>query len=215
MKTTAEGAPIAREGYPFILITAAFTVAALWLGWAVTAALFVLLTVWVVWFFRNPRRITPAGGKLVIAPADGRVLGVEPLEHDDAGGPHLRVAIFMNVFNVHVNRLPVTGCVTDVRYVPGRFINANFDKASTHNERNLVTMETPEGHRVLFIQIAGLVARRIVCWARPGLEGKAGDIFGLIRFGSRVDVYLPPESRVQVTAGQKVRAGETVLGELP
>ncbi|MDH4229513.1 MAG: phosphatidylserine decarboxylase family protein [Nitrospirota bacterium] len=221
MKTTAEGALIAREGYPFIAIAAVFTaicgalaVCPGGLAWVALTALGVLLLVWVVWFFRNPARTVPAGEGLVVAPADGRVLGVDFAPYPD-GSPARRVCIFMNVFNVHVNRLPVTGRVTAVNYIPGRFFNASFDKASEHNERNALTMRTADGHSVHFVQIAGLVARRIVCWGTVGTEGRAGDIFGLIRFGSRVDVYLPPASLVLVEAGQRVTAGETVLGRLP
>ncbi|MDH5526361.1 MAG: phosphatidylserine decarboxylase family protein [Nitrospirota bacterium] len=214
MKSTAEGALIALEGYPFIAIAAAFTLLSMLLGWAVAALVGLALTIWVVWFFRNPSRIVPEGDDLVVAPADGRVLSVDtaPLPNGTVGR---RVCIFMNVFNVHVNRFPVTGRVTGVEYIPGRFINASFDKASEYNERNSLTMETPHGHPVRFVQIAGLVARRIVCWADVGTEGAAGDIFGLIRFGSRVDVHVPAETEIYVQPGQRVTAGETILGQLP
>ncbi len=215
MKSTRDGALVAVEGYPFIAIGGALTVLALFLGWGVATVLFLLLTIWVVWFFRNPHRIIPVGEGLVVAPADGRVLGVEKVENPADGTDCMRVAIFMNVFNVHVNRLPVAGTVTDVTYTPGRFFNASFDKASVHNERNRVTVETADGHKVTFIQIAGLVARRIVCWAKPGDGGNMGDIFGLIRFGSRVDVHLPLGTEIVVESGQRVSAGATVLGRLP
>lgn len=207
-RSTQEGALIAREGYLFIAISGGLCLLALLAGWGFTALLLFLLTVWVVWFFRNPPRIIPEGENLVLAPADGRVLGVD-------GDGERRVCIFMNVFNVHVNRLPVAGEVTSVTYTPGRFINASFDKASEHNERNSLTMKTATGHEVRFVQIAGLVARRIVCWAKPGTDGAAGDIFGLIRFGSRVDVHLPADAEVWVREGQRVTAGETILGRLP
>jgi phosphatidylserine decarboxylase len=216
-RTTAEGAWVAREGYPFIAIAGAACLLALWAGWGLVGLLLALLTGWVVWFFRNPPRIIPAADGLVLAPADGRVVDATPDVgtgwDGEAGGA--RVGIFMNVFNVHVNRMPVTGRVEAVEYVPGAFINASLDKASEHNERNGVTVRTPEGHAVRFVQIAGLVARRIVCWLRPGAEGAAGDIFGLIRFGSRVDVHLPAGAELWVTEGQRVTAGETVLGKLP
>jgi len=214
MKTTAQGALVAREGYPFIAISAALLLLVMFLGWTLAAVIMLILTAWVVWFFRNPPRIVPQGDKLVICPADGRVLDViaDPLCDDGKG---VRVAIFMNVFNVHVNRLPVDGEVTATEYIPGKFINADFDKASDDNERNRITIVTPDGHTVRFVQIAGLVARRIVSWARTGMNGRAGDIFGLIRFGSRVDVHLPEGSEVWVRAGQRVSAGETVLGRLP
>ncbi|MBI5137351.1 MAG: phosphatidylserine decarboxylase family protein [Nitrospirae bacterium] len=213
MKTTAQGALIAREGYPFIALAAGLCLTAYLACWAYTAVLLFALTVWVVWFFRNPPRIVPEGENLVICPADGRVLDVIPDPTRDGEG--VRVAIFMNVFNVHVNRLPVSGEVVATEYIPGSFINASFDKASEQNERNRITMITPRGHRVVFVQIAGLVARRIVSWARSGMYGAAGDIFGLIRFGSRVDVHLPDGTEIWVRAGQRVTAGETVLGRLP
>ena len=211
MKSTTEGALVAREGYPFIAISGGLWLLAALLGWAVAAWICFLLTVWVVWFFRNPPRIVPEGEGLIVAPADGRVIGVG----DDPEGDGLRVCIFMNVFNVHVNRYPVDGEVIAVDYVPGRFINASFDKASEDNERNRLTMVTPDGHQVRFVQIAGLVARRIVCWAGAGDHGRRGDIFGLIRFGSRVDVHVPAGSHIWVRVGQRVTAGETVLGRLP
>lgn len=208
-RTTREGAPVAREGYPFIGLGAALAVLALVLGWGGLAFVLAVLTGWVVWFFRNPPRMVPAGDGLVLAPADGRVIGVAG---SDGGA---RVSIFMNVFNVHVNRLPVSGRVEAVDYTPGTFVNASFDKASEHNERNRVTMSTPEGREVRFVQIAGLVARRIVCWLSPGATGRAGDIFGLIRFGSRLDVHVPEGTDVWVVPGQPVTAGETILGRLP
>jgi len=210
VRSTREGAPIAREGVPFIAAGAALTVLSWLAGWGLAALLFLLVTAWVVWFFRNPARLVPRGDGLVVAPADGRVVRVlEPRE----GQPS--VGIFMNVLDVHVNRLPVDGEVTEVAYTPGAFVNASLDKASTDNERNRVTMRTPAGHEVTFVQVAGLVARRIVCWVKAGARGRAGDVFGLIRFGSRVDVHLPAGSEVWVIPGQRVHAGETILGRLP
>jgi len=202
---------VAREGFPFIAIGAGAALLSLLMGWCGLFWTFLALTGWVVWFFRNPRRCVPEGDRWVVAPADGRVLRVV---QGDADTP-VRVDIFMNVFNVHVNRLPVAGRVERVAYTPGRFVNASFDKASEHNERNAVTVVTDTGHTVRFVQIAGLVARRIVCWLEVGETVRAGDIFGLIRFGSRVDVHLPPGTRVWVRPGQRTMAGETVLGRLP
>lgn len=210
MRSTREGAPVAREGYLFIAAGAALTLLAWWAGWGLAALLLFLVTAWVVWFFRNPERLAPRGEGLVVAPADGRVVRVlEPR----AGIP--AVGIFMNVLDVHVNRLPVDGEVTEVSYTPGAYLNASLDKASESNERNRVTMRTPGGHEVAFVQVAGLVARRIVCWVKAGARGRAGDVFGLIRFGSRVDVHLPEGSEVWVIPGQRVHAGETILGKLP
>jgi phosphatidylserine decarboxylase len=210
LRSTREGTPIAREGYAFIAAGAVLTFLSWLAGWGLLALLFLLVTGWVVWFFRNPPRLVPRGEGLVVAPADGRVVRVlEPRDGEPA------VGIFMNVFNVHVNRLPVSGEVTEVAYTPGTFINASLDKASQDNERNRVTMRTPTGHEVTFVQVAGLVARRIVCWVKAGARGRAGDIFGLIRFGSRLDVHLPAGSDVWVVPGQRVSAGETILGKLP
>jgi len=209
-RSTREGALIAREGYPFIGIGAVLTLACLLAGWGTLGVLLLAVTAWVVWFFRNPPRLVPPGEGLVLCPADGRVVDVRGEGED---GP--RVCVFMNVFNVHVNRLPVAGRVEAVEYTPGTFVNASLDKASEHNERNRVTMVTPRGQTVAFVQIAGLVARRIACWVTPGAVGQAGDIFGLIRFGSRVDVHVPPGTEIWVVAGQRVTAGETILGRLP
>ena len=210
MRSTREGTPVAREGYAFIAAGAVLTFLSWLAGWGLVALLFLLVTGWVVWFFRNPPRLVPRGEGLVVAPADGRVVRVlEPRDGEPA------VGIFMNVLDVHVNRLPVSGEVTEVAYTPGTFVNASLDKASQDNERNRVTMRTPTGHEVTFVQVAGLVARRIVCWVKAGARGRAGDIFGLIRFGSRVDVHLPTGSDVWVVRGQRVSAGETILGKLP
>jgi phosphatidylserine decarboxylase len=201
---------VAREGYPFIAAGALLVVLSWLAGWGFAALLLLAVTAWVVWFFRNPERLVPRGEGLVVAPADGRVVRVlEP----QAGRPS--VGIFMNVFDVHVNRLPVDGEVTSVEYTPGVFLNASLDKASEQNERNRVTMRTPAGHEVTFVQVAGLVARRIACWLKAGARGRAGDVFGLIRFGSRVDVHLPAGAEVWVIPGQRVSAGETILGRLP
>lgn len=201
---------MAREGLPFIA-AGALLVGLSWLaGWGFVALLLLAVTAWMVWFFRNPVRLVPRGAGLVVAPADGRVVRVlEP----QAGRPS--VGIFMNVFDVHVNRLPVDGEVTSVEYTPGAYLNASLDKASEHNERNRVTMRTPGGHEVTFVQVAGLVARRIACWVKAGARGRAGDVFGLIRFGSRVDVHLPAGAEVWVIPGQRVSAGETIIGMLP
>jgi phosphatidylserine decarboxylase len=212
-RSTREGALIAREGYPFIGAGAVLALLALLAGWGTVCILLLAVTAWVVWFFRNPPRLVPPGEGLVLCPADGRVVDVREGAGEGGDGP--LVCIFMNVFNVHVNRLPVAGRVEAVEYTPGTFVNASLDKASEHNERNRVTMVTPRGHTVRFVQIAGLVARRIACWVTPGAVGQAGDIFGLIRFGSRVDVHVPAGTEIWVVEGQRVTAGETILGRLP
>ncbi len=209
--------PIHKEGYPFIVIAAvlALLLGALWspLGW-----IFAILTVWVCYFFRDPPRTTPVRDGLVVSPADGRVslitTAMPPPEMDLPQEPMKRVSIFMNVFDCHVNRSPVTGRIAQILYTPGLFLNAELDKASEDNERSALVIETPTG-KVGVVQIAGLVARRIVSFVKEGDTLGVGERFGLIRFGSRVDVYLPPGSRVMVAPGQRTIGGETVLAELP
>ncbi|KMO17154.1 phosphatidylserine decarboxylase [Methylobacterium platani] len=212
--------PIHKEGYPFIAIGIVLTVLAgtfvQFLGW-----IFLLLTLWVCYFFRDPERIVPVGDGLVISPADGRVNLIStvlpPAELDLPSVPMLRISVFMNVFDCHVNRVPVTGRIDQIHYTPGLFLNAELDKASEDNERNGLVIETRQNGetvRIGVVQIAGLVARRIVDWIKPGDDLTVGDRFGLIRFGSRVDVYLPAGTRVLVGLGQKAVAGETVLADL-
>jgi phosphatidylserine decarboxylase len=208
--------PIHKEGYPFIAIAAvlALLLGALWspLGW-----IFAILTVWVCYFFRDPPRTTPVRDGLVVSPADGRVslitTAVPPPEMDLPQEPMKRVSIFMNVFDCHVNRSPVTGRIAQILYTPGLFLNADLDKASEDNERNALVIETPTG-KVGVVQIAGLVARRIVPFVKQGDALVVGERFGLIRFGSRVDVFLPLETQVLVGLGQASIAGETVLADL-
>jgi phosphatidylserine decarboxylase len=204
--------PIAREGYPFILI-AFFCIIVVWLaGIRWLEFLFVPLGVFVVAFFRDPERVVPNDANSVTSPADGRVIKVERIKDEKfLKADVLRICIFMNVFNVHVNRAIASGTVVDVIYNPGKFFNASLDKASMHNEQNAVIMEQG-GRKFAFNQIAGLIARRIVCYAKPGMKYEKGQRFGLIRFGSRVDVYLPAGCRPNVKVGEKVRAGSSILG---
>ncbi|WP_443136708.1 phosphatidylserine decarboxylase [Methylobacterium sp. Leaf112] len=212
--------PIHKEGYPFILIGIVLTVIggyfAQFLGW-----IFLILTLWVCYFFRDPERVTPVGDGLVVSPADGRVnliaTVLPPPELDLPQEPMLRVSVFMNVFDCHVNRVPMTGKIGQIHYTPGLFLNAELDKASDDNERNGLVLETTHAGaplRIGVVQIAGLVARRIVGWVHAGDTLNVGERFGLIRFGSRVDVYLPVGTRVLVGLGQKAVAGETVLADL-
>jgi phosphatidylserine decarboxylase len=209
--------PIHREGWLFIALFAAINVLAflfsLWLG-----IILLPLTLWCVAFFRDPERFTPDEPGLIICPADGRLLpvidAVPPLELGLGDRARPRLSIFMNVFNVHVNRNPVSGTVIAKSYRPGKFFNASFDKASIHNERMSLRVrpEGDDGNRDLaVVQIAGLVARRIVCDLAQGQGVRRGTRFGIIRFGSRVDVYLPPGTSILVREGQTVRAGETIL----
>ena len=209
--------PIHPEGHKFIAI---FLVATLILGWLFEPLFWIglVLSVWCALFFRDPQRVTPVVGSYVVSPADGRVSSVAqavpPRELGLGEEPLLRICVFMNVFNVHVNRAPVTGRVTRIAYRPGKFINADLDKASEDNERNGLVIERPDGRSIGVVQIAGLIARRIVSFVREGESLTAGDRFGLIRFGSRVDVYLPLTVTALVSEGQIAIAGETVLADI-
>ena len=173
------------------------------------------LTIFIIAFFRNPQRHFQAAEKLVISPADGKVIKMEEVDVRGAmAGRFKKISIFMNVFNVHVNRAPYEGTIEKISYHPGKFVSANLDKASTENERNEVLIRTEDGRAIWTVQIAGLIARRIVCWIREGETLAKGERFGMIRFGSRVEVFLPADSRVVVRLNDKVRAGQTPLGYL-
>ncbi len=178
----------------------------------------VVLTLWCVYFFRDPERFTPTREGLIISPADGVVQLIDkaapPPELDMGDEERERVCVFMNVFNVHVNRVPIDGIIRRIAYRPGRFLNAALDKASIDNERQSYCLETDSGHDIAFVQIAGLVARRIICQAQEGQPVEAGQRFGLIRFGSRVDVYLPKGTKPLVVLGQSMIAGETVIADM-
>ncbi|MFG1358449.1 phosphatidylserine decarboxylase [Xanthobacter pseudotagetidis] len=208
--------PVHREGYPFIAGAAVIALAILSVS-TFFGMIAVGLALWTALFFRDPVRVTPVREGLVVSPADGTVSAIGPArpprELDLSDEPLLRVSIFMSVFNVHVNRAPVTGRIERVAYKPGIFLNADLDKASEDNERNGLVIRTSAG-RVGCVQIAGLIARRIVCFVREGEEIGAGERFGLIRFGSRLDIYLPPGTKVQVAEGQIAIAGETIIADL-
>lgn len=207
--------PVHKEGYPFV---AAFFVASLILGWIFKPLFWIgmIFTLWCAYFFRDPERVTPQDDDLVISPADGRVSAIQmvtpPAELDIGSEPMLRISVFMNVFDCHINRSPVRGQVSRIEYRPGQFINAELDKASEDNERNGLVIETRHG-KVGVVQIAGLVARRIVCWVKPSEPVNAGERFGLIRFGSRLDVFVPAGGQARVSVGQLAIGGETVLAE--
>ncbi|MEX3593081.1 MAG: phosphatidylserine decarboxylase [Burkholderia sp.] len=206
---------IAREGWPFIAIAAVIallihTFAGFGLAWP-----FWLLLVFVVQFFRDPARSIPTEANAVLCPADGRIVAVETAHDPYAQREALKISVFMNVFNVHAQRSPVDGAITKVEYFPGVFLNAAIDKASTENERNAVVIHTGSNHIVTSVQIAGLVARRILCYVRNGEPLMRGQRYGFIRLGSRVDVYLPIGSRARVSIGEKVSASSTILAELP
>ena len=208
--------PIHPEGHLFI---GGFALASLLLFWLWTPLgwIGVVLTVWCALFFRDPVRVTPVREGIVVSPADGRVslisMVLPPAELGLGDKPLLRISVFMSVFNCHVNRSPVTGRIDRIAYRPGAFINAELDKASEDNERNSLVISTPDG-RIGVVQIAGLVARRIVSFVREGQSLGAGERFGLIRFGSRLDVYLPEGTKALVAVGQTAVAGETVLADL-
>ena len=204
---------IAREGWPFLAIAVASAVAVTWFAswWSLP---FWLAALFVLQFFRDPGRDIPDDVNAVCSPADGRIVAVEKAEDPYAGGVSLKISIFMNVFNVHSNRSPVDGQVTDVVYHAGSFLNASMDKASMENERNALRILLDDGQQVTCVQIAGLIARRILCYVKTGDQLVRGQRFGFIRFGSRVDVYLSPGSRANVAIGDKVYAGETVLANL-
>jgi phosphatidylserine decarboxylase len=207
--------PIHRQGYPFI---AAFAGVTLFLGYFSSILFWIglILTAWCIYFFRDPERVTPLDDRLVVSPADGVVSAVGPAvpprELGLGTAEMTRISVFMNVFSCHVNRSPVRGRIAKIEHRPGKFLNAELDKASTENERNSLVIESPNGI-VAAVQIAGLVARRIVCWAEAGGTLAVGERFGLIRFGSRVDVFLPQAAVPRVAVGQTAVAGETVLAE--
>ena len=210
--------PIHPEGWRFVGVFAAITALLLWfdvpfLGWGG-----VVLTLWCAYFFRDPVRVTPLGDSLVISPADGRISAIEkvipPAELDLPREMMTRISVFMNVFDVHINRSPIAATIAAVNYVPGLFLNADLDKASLDNERQALTLETRHGHKIGVVQIAGLVARRILKFVEAGDTLEAGQRFGLIRFGSRVDVYLPGDVKIRACVGQRAVAGETILADL-
>lgn len=207
---------IAREGWPILAASMAAALAAHVLAGKWVAFPFWLWTLFVLQFFRDPpRRPQSDDARAVLSPADGRVIGVEAGEDPYRAQPALKISVFMNVFDAHSQRSPVTGRVEDVRHFPGRFLNAALDKASRDNERNAVLLAADTGHALTVVQVAGLVARRILCYVRPGDHLTRGQRYGFIRFGSRLDVYLPPGSAPRVGLGDKVRAGETALALLP
>lgn len=206
---------IAREGWPFIalaLVLAAGIHAYAGFG---PAAFPWLIVLFMVQFFRDPQRTIPADPRAVISPADGRIVSVEKERDPYLDRDALKISVFMNVFNAHSNRIPVDGVVTKTLYFPGKFVNAELSKASTDNERAVTCLRTANGHEVTCVQVAGLIARRILCYAAEGRQFARGDRFGFIRFGSRVDVYLPLTAVPRVSVGDKVYATETVLAALP
>jgi phosphatidylserine decarboxylase len=210
--------PIHREGWRFVAIAVVVTVLFYWLDLDILALLALVMTLWCAYFFRDPERVTPLKAGLVISPADGRISAIEtvvpPPELDLPREPVTRISVFMNVFDVHINRSPVDARIAHIAYVPGKFLSADLDKASLDNERQALTLELDDGKKLGVVQIAGLVARRIVKFVNDGDMLKAGERIGLIRFGSRVDVYLPQGTSALVIVGQRSVAGETVFADL-
>jgi phosphatidylserine decarboxylase len=205
---------IAREGWPFIAIALVLSIVFSWLHWWPIAVVAWLALIFIVQFFRDPPRNIPTAAAAVLCPADGKVLVVDKVRDPYLGREALKISVFMNVFNVHSNRSPVDGDIVAAWYHPGSFVNAALDKASSDNERNALHLRTATGADVTCVQIAGLVARRILCYVKPGEHLARGQRYGFIRFGSRVDVYLPPDARPRVAVGDVAVATETILAEL-
>ena len=211
--------PIHPSGLPFIII---FCLITLIIGWIWSPFFFIglILTIWCIYFFRNPERVIPDNidNSLVVAPADGKIIEIEEITpNEEIGLPknkYIKIGIFMNVFNVHVNRSPMSGTIFKKNYIPGLFFNASLDKASKENERLSLVMSVNNKVKIAFVQIAGLLARRIVNEAQEGTKFVTGQIFGIIRFGSKVDVYIPTGSKINVLKGQTSIAGETILAEI-
>jgi phosphatidylserine decarboxylase len=203
---------IAREGWPFlgIAVVLAASVTFFSAAWSIP---FWIIAIFVLQFFRDPARVIPQHPNAVLSPADGRIVVVEKAQDPYAGREALKISVFMNVFNVHSNRAPVDGKIQNVQYFPGKFVNADLDKASTENERNALTITAANGQIVTCVQVAGLIARRILCYVKSGEVLARGQRYGFIRFGSRVDVYLPLTATPKVVVGDKVSATETVLAE--
>lgn len=209
--------PVHNDGYKFLAIAAAVTLFFFWF-WPPLAWIATIVTAWIAYFFRDPPRVTPLREGLVVAPGDGRISAIErvapPAELGLGDAPRVRISIFLSVFDVHIQRTPVAGHVSRAVYTPGSFLNASLDKASEENERCATVLAMPDGTEIAVVQIAGLIARRIVTFVREGDNLGIGQRFGLIRFGSRVDLYLPPEHPALVSVGQRAIGGETVMADL-
>ncbi|MCH2546159.1 MAG: phosphatidylserine decarboxylase [Alphaproteobacteria bacterium] len=219
LDTIKEGIPVpCKEGYPFIAIALGITLFFYIVDWDVIGHLMLVVTVWVYYFFRDPVRVTPEGDDLIISPADGVVQMitevVPPAELEMGAEPLTRISVFLNIFNVHINRVPAAGTITRLYYHPGKFLNASMEKASEENERQLAKVTCLNGKEVGFLQIAGLIARRIKCTLHEGQGVISGERFGLIRFGSRMDIFLPKDVAPLVCVGQTAIAGETVLADM-
>ena len=205
--------PIVKEGFLFLFLSALVTAVAIGMGWTVVTILGGILTLFIAFFFRNPRRTIPSQSNAILSPADGKVIHVGECTEDlFLKQKAMKVSIFMSLFDVHINRAPTSGTIVQRSYHPGKFLVASREKSSLVNEQNALILETEDRLRILFVQIAGFIARRIVCYARAGDALKPGQIFGLIRFGSRVDLYLPTDIKPVVRVGQHVKGGESIIG---
>lgn len=207
--------PVARAGYPVILASAFATIVFALSELVFLAFIGLVVSFFICYFFRDPDRVIPSKKGAIVSPADGKVIVVENVEGSPAfEGTCIKISIFMSVFNVHVNRIPHEGVIKKISYYPGKFFSANLDKASTQNEHNKIYIETEEGEKISMVQVAGLIARRIICNVQEGDRVVRGQRFGMICFGSRVDVYLPNETNLNVVVGNKVKSGTSVLGYL-
>ena len=205
--------PIAKEGFLFLIPSALLTIFLALMGWKILTLLGILLTLFIAFFFRNPKRKIPSLQNIILSPADGRIIHLGECEEDRFLKERaLKVSIFMSLFDVHINRAPVSGKVLEKSYYPGQFLVANAEKSSLLNEQNAFILETEDRLKILLIQIAGFVARRIVCYAKAGDTLRMGEIFGMIRFGSRIDLYLPKEVKPNIRVGQHVKGGESIIG---
>jgi len=210
-----QNTPIAVEGYPFVLGAAFVTLVLALLSWKIPALLALGITSFIAYFFRNPQRIPPEGENLILAPADGVVIYLGNAPESHLGEEMLKISIFMSVFNVHINRVPLSGRVLDTFYTRGKFLDVRDQKATFENEQGGMILEAASGAKIVVVQVAGLIARRIVSYPEKGDSLRRGDRYGLIRFGSRLDVYVPKDIDLRVAIGDKTVAGETVLGCLP
>ena len=206
--------PIAPEAFPFVLLLGALATGAWFLDLKIASLILTVLAGWVLWFFRNPTRTIPDDPRAIVAPADGRVMEIQ--EEEEGTYCHervIRVSIFLNIFNVHINRIPFTGEVVETGFISGRYLPAMKSAASQQNHRHALFIHTSTGKKVLVVQIVGLIARRIRCWVTTGDQVTRGDCFGLIQFGSRVDTFLPLDVKIRVKVGDHVKGGSSILGE--
>lgn len=215
MADRAVGIPIVQEGWPFVGGLGSAALFFGFIGWTIPTAMAGGLTLFTAWFFRNPSRTVPQQPNVVVSPGDGKVIAIEEeFEPRYLKEKCIRVTVFLNVFDVHVNRMPCAGTVEGISYQPGQFLVASKPEATLHNEQNAVMLKTAAGTKVLCVQVAGLIARRIVCWVGQGDPVQRGERYGLIRFGSRMDTFLPLDSKIRVAVGDRVKGGETIVGEL-